>query len=374
MPGMLRRSLVVALALSLPLLGAAAAPPTFDADVEELGKTWLVDNAGVGLSIGVWDDGQKRFFNFGATRLDGNRVPTKDTVYEIGGVAKTMAAQLLARAVVEGRAALEDDATKYLDEKYPNLTRDDEPVRLLHLANTTSQLLDNIPDVTQVRAVPGVPLAASRIAVYDAYTRDEMLRQLHRVAPRATPGSGPGPSNVAAMLLMVTLEKIYGMPYDKLLASEIEKPLRMASGTAGNPRQLARGYTRSGEELPPYSAPMSWATGSLRYSADDLLKYAAWQMAERDASVKLAHRPAWSAPNQSESIGLYWLTGPSPQGRRVYSSGGTFGFVSVCDLYPDAHVAVVLLVNKHTDRAQETLRAMSAKIAALARPASATSP
>jgi CubicO group peptidase (beta-lactamase class C family) len=370
----IRRLVAAGIVTFSPLVSAAAVPGTFDAAVQELGQSWLADNGGIGLTIGVYEDGQKHFYNFGATRLDGNRVPARDTVYEIGSVAKTFAAQLLARAVIEGRAALEDDVTKYLDDKYPNLTRDGQPIRLLHLANMTSQLVDNIPDMTQVRAVPGVPLSTTRMAVYDKYTRAELLRQLHRVAPRAAPGADPGPSNVAAMLLMVVLEKIYDEPFDQMLVREIEKPLRMASGTTPNGKLLARGYTRENEELPTYQAPMSWVTGSLRYSAEDLLKYAAWQMAEKDASVKLAHRPTWTTPDQTESIALFWLTSNSPQGRRLYFSGGTFGFASVCDLYPEAHVAVVLLVNKHADRAQDTLRAMSAKIVALARPASAGSP
>jgi len=369
-----RRWIAAGIVTFFPLVSAAAVPATFDATMQELARDWLVENAGIGLTIGVYEDGQKHFYNVGSTRQDGNRVPTKDTVYEIGSVAKTMAGQLLARAVIEGRAALEDDATKYLDERYPNFTRDGEPIRLLHLANMTSQLVDNIPDLSQVRAVPGTPLAVTRMAVFDKYTRQKMLVQLHAVAPRVTPGRDPGPSNVAAMLLMVILEKIYAAPFDQLLAREIEKPLRMARGTAPNEQKLARGYTRDNEELPGYSAPMSWATGSLRYSADDLLKYAAWQMSEKDASVKFAHRPTWSTADQTESIALFWITRDSPQGRRVFFSGGTFGFASVCDLYPDARVAVVLLSNKQTDRAQDTLRALSAKIVSLARPASAASP
>jgi serine-type D-Ala-D-Ala carboxypeptidase/endopeptidase len=363
------RWLAAGLVLLCPL-ASAAVPADFDTVAQALGRQWLLDNNGVGLTIGVYEDGQKHFFNFGSTRLDGNRLPTKDTVYEIGSVAKTFAAQLLARAVIEGRAALEDDVTKYLDEKFPNFTKDGEPIRLLHLANMTSQLVDNIPDITQVRLVEGTPLATTKMAVYRKYTRTEFLRQLHRIAPRARPGGEPGQSNVAAMLLMVVLERIYGELFDKLLAREIEKPLRLASGTAPPPKLLARGYSRAGDELPTFDAEMSWVTGSLRYGADDLLKYAAWQMMERDASVKLAHKPTWTAPNQTQAVALYWLTTGSPQGRRLYYSGGTYGFASVCDLYPESRIAVVLLSNKDADRAQETLRALSAKIVALARPAS----
>src|SRR3954469_24712894 len=159
----IRRSWVVGVVSLFPLCAAAVVPATFDATVKQLGDTWLADNNGIGLTIGVYDDGQKHFYNFGATRLDGNRVPTKDTVYEIGSVAKTFAGQLLARAVIEGRAALDDDVAKYLDGNYANLTRDGNPIRLVHLANLTSQLVDNIPDMTQVRAVPGVPLSTTRM-------------------------------------------------------------------------------------------------------------------------------------------------------------------------------------------------------------------
>lgn len=363
----LRRLIAAGIATFLPLVGAAALPQTFDADVQALGRAWLSDNDGVGLTVGVYESNQRLFYNFGVSRLDGNRLPTKDTIYEMGSVAKTMAAQLLARAVVEGRATLEDEVTKYLDAPYPNLVKDGEPIRLLHLVNMTSQLVDNIPDMTQVRKVDE-PLATTKMKVFGRYKRDEFLRQLHRVAPRAAPGENPGQSNVAAMLLVVVLEKIYGESFDVILTREIEKPLRMASGTNPPARLLARGYTSANEELPPFEAPMSWPTGSLRYSAEDLLKYAAWQMAEKDASVKLAHRGTWTTPDQRQSIAMYWLVTQSPHGRRVYYSGETFGFATICDLYPEAGIAVVALSNKATDRAQETLRALSVKIAALARP------
>ena len=162
-PMNLRRNALLWLLIAAPLTCAAAAPSPspIDESVRELARQWLVVNDGVGLSIGVYAGGQRHFYNFGTTRLDGNKVPTKDTVYEIGAVAKTMTGQLLARAVVEGRASLNDEAAKYLDEPYPNLENGGEVVRLLHLANMTSQLVDNIPDLTQVRMVAGESLLSN---------------------------------------------------------------------------------------------------------------------------------------------------------------------------------------------------------------------
>jgi len=270
--------------------------------------------------------------------------------------------------VVEGRASLNDEVEKYLGVPYPNLANGSEKIRLLHLVNLTSQLADNIPDQTQVRMVPGEPLAATRMKVFSRYTQELFLQQLHRVAPRLPPGSDPGPSNVAAMLLGVVLEKIYGEPFDVLLAREIEKPLRLGSGTQPDPKLLAKGYTVAGEVLPSFSARIAWPSTSLRYSAESLLRYASWQLVERDASVKLAHQPTWQTPDGRQSIALQWVLLESSHGRRLHSSGGTYGFAATVDLYPDAGIAVVLLSNKAADDAQDSLRALSAKILDTLRP------
>jgi serine-type D-Ala-D-Ala carboxypeptidase/endopeptidase len=339
-----------------------------DAQVRELGRSWLERNEGVGMSIGIYDGGEQRFYNFGTTQLDGNRQPTKDTVYEIAQISKTFAGQLLARAIVEGRANPNDEVERYLGEAYPNFTKDGEKMLLIHLANMTSQLVDNIPDLTQVRLVPGEPLAATRMRVFERYTPTEFLMQLHRVGLQRTPGSDPSHSNVASMLLGVVLEKIYGESFDAMLASEIEKPLHMGSGTQPDVKLLARGYTRTNEGLPAFGAKIVWPTSSLRYSTADLLRYASWQLVERDASVKLAHQPTWSTPDKRESVAFYWVVSDTPRGRRLQSSGSTFGFASVVELYPDLHLALVLLSNKAADGAQDNLRALSAKIVDVLRP------
>lgn len=364
---LMRQMALVGLALFAVRL-APAASIAADTEIRNAGRDWLLAADGIGLTIGVFTDNQRHFYNFGATQLDGNKPPTKDTVYEIGGISKTFSGQLLARAIVEGRATLDDDVDKYLEADYPNLANGGERIRLRHLVSSTSQLLDNIPDLTQVRAVRNEPMVVTRMRIIDKYTAGEFLQQLHRVMPQRPPGSNPAPSNVGAMLLGVALEKIYGESFAALLAREIEKPLRMASGTAPPAKLLARGYTANNDALPAFGAKMQFASSSLRYSADDLLKYCAWQMVERDASVKLAHQPTWTHSDGRVSLGFFWVLSDSAQGRRLLSTGATYGFESVCDLYPDAKVAVVILANKNADGAQESLRALSARIIGLLRP------
>ena len=187
MNGLRLTFLCTALTLSHAIPAATPSPgPAHpqDAVLRDLGREWLERFQGIGLSIGIYDDGQRYFYNFGSTQLDGNRAPTKDTIYEIGSISKTMAGQLLARAIVEDRAALSDEIERYLGEPYPNLAQDGEKIRLIHLANMTSQLIDNIPDLTQVRLVPGELIEATRMKIFEGYTKAEFLQQLHRVVPR----------------------------------------------------------------------------------------------------------------------------------------------------------------------------------------------
>jgi CubicO group peptidase (beta-lactamase class C family) len=359
---MYRAPLALALALLLAGGARAAAPSASDTAIRDLVRAWLQDNDGVGISVGIYDAGKRRFFNAGTPRLDANRSATQDTVYEIGPMTRAFAGQILSRAIIEGRASPADEAAKFLEEPYPNLENGGEPVRLVHLTNRTSGLADNIPDLTQVRTVPGQITAVTHMRVMSTYTRGEFLRQLHRVKPQRQPGTQPGSSNVAHMLLGVVLEKMYGEPFETILVREIEKPLRMASGVAPDVKRLALGYTKEGDALPPFDGRMGSASNGLRYSADDLLKFAAWQLVERDASVKLAHQPTWTSGDGRTALAYYWIVGKSPHGRRLSVAGGTYGFEGLCELYPDAQVALVLLTNKATDGAQENLRALSASI------------
>jgi CubicO group peptidase (beta-lactamase class C family) len=170
------------------------------------------------------------------------------------------------------------------------------------------------------------------------------------------------------MVLGMALETVYGEPFAQILEHEIEKPLRMHSGTSPDPKLLAKGYTRLNEPLPTFDAELNYPSSSLRYSADDLLRFATWQLVERDASVKLAHAPTWQTNDGRQSVALQWLLLPTSHGRRLHCSGGTYGFAATVDLYPDAGMAVVLLSNRAADDAQDSLRALSAKILDTLRP------
>ncbi|WP_257873190.1 serine hydrolase [Hymenobacter sp. J193] len=224
-----------------------------DLVMQRVGEAFIKEPTALGLSIGIVKDGQTYFYNFGTTEKGTGKVPTQHTIYEIGSVSKTFASLLLAQAVLEKRVSLADDIRKYLPGKYPNLAYAGKPIRLVHLANTTSALPDNVPDRSAMLqqapsdSVPFLILRADR-----AYTRQDFYAELHSVKVDTMPGLIPRHSNTGAQLLAYILESVYQAPFEQLVEKYIAQPLQMRStlqAKAGN-SLLAVGHNEKGHRMP----------------------------------------------------------------------------------------------------------------------------
>ncbi len=344
------RWLLGAVLVAMPV--AASAQDALDAAVRKAGAEYLAAEQGVGLSIGVVRGGKSASWHFGAV-AKGGAAPTDATAWEIGSISKTITSLLLARAVVAGKARLDDDVRKYLDGDWPNLAFGGEPVRLVHLANMTSALPDNLPDLSGLEDDPGRFRMAKALA---AYGRVDFLADLRKVSLSKRPGEEVAHSNVAAQLLIHVIERIYGAPYEALLAREIERPLGFAAGAA------ATGYDAEGA----LAAALPRDKFGWRYSMADMLRYAALQLDEKDPAVALSHQGTWFTLDRKTWVALNWIGTALPGGgRQLRTSGGTFGFAGVIQLYPERGLAVVLLTNRATRTAQDRLGGIADRIAAL---------
>ncbi|GAB4010054.1 serine hydrolase domain-containing protein [Spirosoma migulaei] len=340
---------------------AKASPET---TIQQLGTAFVQEKTHVGLSIGIVRNGKTSFYNFGTTEKGKNQLPTQHTIYEIGSISKTFGSLLLARAVLEKRASLDDDIRQYLDGDYPNLAYEGKPIRLVNLTNWTSELPDNFPDQPdRFKQVSPDSVPFRIVSELTRYTKQDFFNDLHAVKLKAAPGQNPRHCNVAAQLVGYILEKIYQMPYEELIRTKIEEPLQMHNtfGSA-SPDLFAKGHDGKGNPMPAFTMKAMQAAGGLRYSAADLLKYAAYQLDERDKAIHLAHQLTWGNV-ENQAFGLNWFLHKTIDSKRqVEHSGGTFGFASYCDLYPDQNVGLVLLANDADQSTQYQLGELSKKI------------
>jgi serine-type D-Ala-D-Ala carboxypeptidase/endopeptidase len=245
--------------------------------INTLGNDLINEKEAVGLSIGVFDNGKTSFYNFGSTQKGGTVTPTQNTVYEIGSITKTFESYILAIAVLEHKVNLEDDIRKYLKESYPNLEYEGHPIKLVHLANTTSLLPDWLPALpANMKGLSPDSALDIKIEYYKQLNKQDLYRALHQFKPDTIPGTRRYHSNAGAQLLAYILEDVYKTPMDKLIRKNITGPYKLTgtsfinAGTKG----LATGYAASGKESKyEYVMPYFQYAGGMGSTTNDLVKY-----------------------------------------------------------------------------------------------------
>lgn len=363
----MRLVLVIMLLFHAGAFGARPArAPDVGVVVEKAAQKFMSDAHAVGLSVGVLKDGKTYTYNYGEVAKGGKQLPTSHTIYELASITKTFTGVLLAQAAVEKRVRLDDDVRKYLDGDYPNLEFEGQPVRLVHLINHTSRLPFVLPDRPELFKNPN-PFELPKILteIERNYTRADFYRDLRALKLDQAPGSDFKYSNAAAQLLGFILERVYRVPYERLVTQKITAPLGMRETKIGlsatERKRLAQGHYEDGSPALP-GTPQSQAAGALRSSVSDLLRYVAFHLDEKNEVVKLSHRTTWGEIRYYAS-GLNWQMNLTPGGhRRIWQSGGSFGFSSHCVVFPELGLGLVLLSNESDRDSQGRLNTLANEI------------
>jgi D-alanyl-D-alanine-carboxypeptidase/D-alanyl-D-alanine-endopeptidase len=329
--------------------------------VDGAARTFLESRQAVGLSIGVFKDGKTYTYNFGTTERGKQHPPTAHTLYAIASLTKTFTGLLLAKAVEEKKVGIDDDVRKYLDGSYPNLEYQGQPVRLWQLINHTSGLPMNFPENTG--------FGAGDRAIVEKYTREDLLHDLHGVKLTRVPGEKFSYSNVAAQLLGLILEGVYGKSYEELVRIKITGPLKMhdtkVTLTAAEMTQMPKAYNGGDAFFPALSTQLP-AAASLKSSLSDLLKYLSWHIAETDPAVIRTHQPAGSTvwrEDNSYTVGLNWQILRSPDRHSIFTNGNVPGFHSEFIMFPELHLGIIVLTNEEEVANRTGLSALADQIA-----------
>ncbi|GAB3268729.1 hypothetical protein GCM10027347_38330 [Larkinella harenae] len=265
----------------------------------------------------------------------------------------TFAATLTAQAVLEGKCKLQDDIRKYLPDSldFSNLSYQGWPIQLLHLCNHTSR----IP--AQLAPLPANWNSLSADEKYQykkKYTAQAFLNDLQHLRVDTIPGTKYAYSNAAVKLLTLIVERIYQRPYAVLLEDYIQKEMglqdtklylnaldwtRFASG-----RQDKAVLIRTKDSDDFTSGP------GLNSTLSDMLRYVAFQMAEKNKATTLTHQQTWEGSNDIR-IGLIWRMGRLPnQETYFYHSGQGWGCMSFSIFSVQSKRGVVILVNDTMDQ------------------------
>jgi CubicO group peptidase (beta-lactamase class C family) len=327
-----------------------------DSAIQDAASIYLSDPNSVGLSIGIYDKGKTYTYNYGEVKKGSGILPTADNTYNIGSVAKTFVGTMLAEAVIEGKAKLDDDIRKYLPGQYPNLEYQGHPIRLVNLSNHTSGLptspivfpprlmdsLAKLPDSSRFKAL------LPRVKNFDA---DSLLKRMHDFKVDTIPGTKYRYNGNAMGVLILLLERIYHEPYEKLLTHYLQTRLGMyhTSSEIFSPLlgKLPQGYNAHLMPMLIINASQFITAPSINSSVNDMLKYIQANLAEKEPAIKLTHQVTFDN-GKGDVVGLNWMLGKDDDDGtpNTYHMGQTsIGFTTLCVFYPNQQKGYIIFVN-----------------------------
>jgi CubicO group peptidase (beta-lactamase class C family) len=317
-----------------------------------------LEHNGVGVVVGVIEPAGRRVVAYGKSGAADGRPLDGDTIFQIGSVSKTFVALVLADMVLKGEVKLDDPAAKYLPAgvKMPQRGR---PITLVDLALHMSGL-PRMPTNFDLRGEPDP---------FEAYSVEDLYRFLSGYVPLREPGVSYEYSNLGASLLGRLLGLRAGKEYEDLVKERVLTPLGMSSTSvhlsSEQVKRLAPGHAR--DLLPVHSPEMKtlYPSGSLRSSANDLLRFLAANLGYQDTPLKRAMAfqlivptvPATTGPQipGAPQDGLGWKTVQSMGRSLIYHDGDKDGYRCIEVFDRERRTGVVVLANAFTDDAPRVL-------------------
>ncbi len=336
------------LAMSLVLLGFSASGgfgQSFPADweVERLLADRVALGRNPGIVVGLLDGEGPRVVTSGVSGREGVALDGS-TVFEIGSVTKVFTAAVLEDMVARGEVQFDDPVAVFLPSHVTVSSVGDREITLLDLATHRSGL-------------PRMPLnfrPADLRNPYAGYTIEQMYEFLSGFRLPREAGETWEYSNLGTGLLGHALAVKTGMTYEQLVRERILDALGMENTGVDLAPPLgaptAQGHNALAETAPFWDFPTLPGAGALRSTADDMLLFAAANLASDGTQVssilQRTHEVRASGIARHLSMGLGWLVNQRFPDRPItWHNGGTGGFHSFIGLDKVGGRAVVILTN-----------------------------
>jgi beta-lactamase class C len=243
-----------------------------DRTVDESAKAVMAEHGIPGMAVAITAQGQQRFFDFGVASKKTGQPVTRDTLFEVGSVSKTLTATLAAYSQAQGKLSLSDGPCRYL----PALECDRiGQISLIHLATHTAG---------------GFPLQLPD----DIKTEQQLTQYFNNWQPQHPAGRYRSYANPSIGLLGRAAAKSLGMPYADALQSQLLPKLGMVDTyLAVPPEQMTRyaqGYDKAGKPVRLNPALLADEAYGVKTTSKDLLHFVDAQLGgvEMDTSIKSA--------------------------------------------------------------------------------------
>ena len=340
----LTRAIAAALPVVVSLSTAGAQQRSREsivAELDSIANSPIPENRAAGIGVAVVKGNDTLLFKgYGKAVVEWDIPMATDAMFEIGSVTKQFTAAAILQLRDEGKLSLDDEITKHL----PDFPTRGHKVTLRRLLDHTSGIvgLTEIPEFARLSITP--------------WPRDSAYELIKRQQFQFAPGDAQVYNNSAFWLLGLIIEKTSGMTYEDYVEKKIFAPLGMKRSSYCDSHEMverrAFGYGYRRGEL--QRAPMNvhtwpFSAGSLCSTPGDMITWLKALHGGKVLSPKSYAEmitPATLNDGTPLRYGMGIGVGEDIRGVRFIGHGGAIaGYVAETTWYPDAQLAVVVLIN-----------------------------
>ncbi|MBK5120274.1 beta-lactamase [Burkholderia sp. R-69980] len=317
-----------------------------------------------GMAVGIIDGDRHYVFNYGLASTEARKPVTRDTLFELGSVSKTLTATLASYAQVNGYLSLSDPSSKYLPSLRNSKFGD---VSLLNLGTHTPG---------------GLPLQVPD----NIRNNDQLMQYFKQWQPTYAPGSYRTYANPGIGALGLITAKSMGQDFSGLMENRLFPALDMKSSyinvPTGKLSDYAQGYTKDGAPIRMAPGELSAEAYGIKTTAADMIRFveANMNLIQLDPKLQRAvtdtHTGYFKAGAMTQD--LIWeqysypvklqtlldgnssamifnatpvteITPPQPPREDVWinKTGSTNGFGAYVAFIPQKRLGIVILANKN---------------------------
>jgi beta-lactamase class C len=208
-----------------------------------------------GMAVGVIVGDKHYVLNYGVASKETSKPVTRDTLFELGSVSKTLTATLASYAQVSGYLSLSDPTSKFL----PSLQQSPfGKVSLLNLGTHTPG---------------GLPLQVPD----NIHNNDQLLQYFQAWQPTYAPGTYRTYANPGIGALGLITAKSMGQNFNALMEHQLFPALGMKSSYIDIPAaklpDYAQGYTKAGAPIRMAPGVLSSEAYGIKATADDMVRF-----------------------------------------------------------------------------------------------------
>jgi CubicO group peptidase (beta-lactamase class C family) len=306
-------------------------------------------NQGLGMVVGVYNNGEKEIKCYGSTVKGNSTMPDSSTLFQVGSISKVFTCLMLANSVNNNTMFLSSGISRYLPDSIPKLQYKRKEITLLDLATQTSALNRDVDD----RDTTG-----GGEDPYKNYSEEKLMAYLKRQKLAHATGKEYQYSNVGVGLLGVIMQKERRMSYDELLQKEICSKLGMQHTRTvlgkDEKEKVIQSYYKGEPTVDMSFTDALAGAGGIYSNAADMLRFIEASVHPEQTEIEkdiLLTEQMWRKASNGQEMGLGWhhmsIDSEGKEVKALVHPGNTNGTSTMLILIPAKKIGVIVMANSN---------------------------